>query len=151
MSADCKYEERAVLEKSHARLFDLVRKEATAQQWARWLRVPLEHAAAAGDAKLVNDLLAAGASPKPSWKGSFGRSLLCAAVQGGNHEVVSKLLIPCANPDVNVLSGRQSLSPLHHAASDGHESIAKLLLLAGADVDIVDSKRSSPLLLAVRG
>ena len=59
--------ERAVLHKSKAKLFDLVCKNATKEQWAEWLRVPLEHAAAAGDVPLVNDLLTAGASAAVSY------------------------------------------------------------------------------------
>lgn len=43
-------------------------KEAEKEPWVEWLSVPLEHAAAAGDADLVNDLLAAGVDRTAGWK-----------------------------------------------------------------------------------
>lgn len=77
-------QDRALLEGSEAIIFNLVRKGATAAQWAKWLRVPLEHAAAAGDGDLVNVLLSAGADGRAGWQGCNNRSLLCAAAEGGN-------------------------------------------------------------------
>lgn len=144
-------EARAVIQNCMEKLLNLVCEGATKEQWAEWLRVPLEHAAAAGDTALVSDLLEAGANGKAGWKGCLDRSLLCAAVQGGERQVVSALLTAGAQPDVNVCSGEKQRSALHHASSGGHDTIAKLLLVAGADVGCVDSDKSSPLHLAVRG
>ena len=42
-------------------IFKLVSYGATPEQWAEWLRVPLEHAVARGNLDLVNTLLQAGA------------------------------------------------------------------------------------------
>ena len=130
------------------RLINLVYERSTPQQWAGWLRVPLEHAAATGDVGLVNDILTAGAGGKPGWKGWHDRSL-CVAVEGGHHEVVEALLTAAATPDVNIRSGEERRSPLHHAASGGHKSIVRLLLKSGADVECVDRNGRSPLHLAV--
>ncbi|CAM9432987.1 unnamed protein product, partial [Sphacelaria rigidula] len=141
--------ERAVLQKSKAKLFDLVCENATNEQWAEWLRVPLEHAAASRDVALVNDLLAAGANGKAGWKGCHSRTLLCAAVQGGNPEVVKALLEAGSQPDVNVLGGKQLRSPLHYAALNRCEAIAEVLLLSGASPDRKDSKGHAPIHLAV--
>ena len=38
-----------------------------------------------------------------------------------------------------------SLTPLHHASYNGHESVVKMLLAANADVAMVDSEGSTPL------
>lgn len=54
--------------------------------------MPLEHAAAAGNTELFNDLLEAGASWSAGWSGRHGRSLLEAASRGGSVEVVSAVL-----------------------------------------------------------
>lgn len=141
-------EERAVLEKSKTKIFDLVCQRATREQWAEWLRAPLEHAAAAGDVDLVNDLLEAGANGQAGWKGCRNRSLLCAAVQGGKREVVSALLKAGAKQDLHVLSGDAQWSLLHYAASGGHEAIAKLLLLSGAAPNCKDNNGDSPIHIA---
>lgn len=141
-------EERAVLEKSKTKIFDLVCRRATREQWAEWLRVPLEHAAAAGDVALVNDLLEAGANGQAGWKGCRNRTLLCAAVQGGKREVVAALLKAGAKQDLHVLSGDAQWSLLHYAASGGHASIAKMLLLSGAAPNCKDNKGDAPIHIA---
>ena len=41
--------ERVSLEGLEIEIFRLVSKDAVAEQWAEWLRVPLEHAAAQGN------------------------------------------------------------------------------------------------------
>ncbi|CAM9792798.1 unnamed protein product [Sphacelaria rigidula] len=148
MSNSYAVEERAVLQNSKAKLFDLVCKNATKEQWTAWLTVPLEHAAAAGDVALVNELLAAGAKGKAFWKGSYNRTLLCAAVQGGKLEVVKALPNSGAQPDVNVLGGQRLQSPLHYAALNGCEEIAELLLLNGARPDCKDSEGTTAIHIA---
>lgn len=84
--------QRAVLEGEEVDIVKLVSKGATAKQWAEWLRVPLEHAAASGDFDLVEKLLRAGANGGAGWKGCGRRTLLDAAALGGNDDVVSALL-----------------------------------------------------------
>ena len=80
--------ERTPLEKRAKRIFKLVARGSTHEQWTEWLRVPLEHAAAAGNVELFNDLLSAGANASAGWSGGCGgRSLLGAAARGGSVEV----------------------------------------------------------------
>ena len=133
------YSERASLEGFEIEIFKLVSRSATAEQWAEWLRVPLEHAAAQGNHGLVDKLLGAGGNGRAGWKGCGGRSLLYAAALGGSEDVLSSLLQAGAKPEVNVLvpasTGR---SPLYQAVSSGHEAAARLLVMAGADINFVD-------------
>lgn len=128
-------------------IFDIMCEQAASDQWATWLTGPLEHAAAEGNADMVNDILAAGDDGMTGWTGHLGQDLLCAAVQSGKDEVVSALLSAGAQPDPVV---DQAWSPLHHAAYHGHNTIAKLLLVAGADINYVNHDMWSPLHLAVR-
>ena len=122
-------------------IFKLVSRATTPEQWAEWLRVPLEHATAQGNHGLVGKLLGAGANGSAGWKGCNGRTLLHAAAVGGSEGVVSSLLRAGAQPDVNVLlPAPSSRSPLYLAASGGHEAAARLLIHAGADVNFEDPR-----------
>ncbi|CAB1113649.1 unnamed protein product [Ectocarpus sp. CCAP 1310/34] len=123
---------------------------ATPEQWAEWLRVPLEHAAAQGSLVLVDKLLGAGADGSANYKGCAGRILRQAAAVGGSKGVVSSLLRARAQPDVNEFvddlsvlhEGHQPFpnfrSPLYQATLNGHEATARLPILAGANVNFVD-------------
>lgn len=82
--------ERTPLGKRAKRIIKLVARGASNQQWADWLRVPLEHAAAAGKVELFNELLEAGANASAEGSGCDGRSLLEAATCGGSVEVCVK-------------------------------------------------------------
>ena len=86
------YPERASLEGLAGEIFKLVSRRATPEQWSEWLRVPLEHAAADGNADLFNALIGAGANGRAGWRGCEGRTLFDAAAVGGNAEVVSALV-----------------------------------------------------------
>lgn len=143
--------ERNTLRSLGEELFSLVLDNATPKQWAEWLRAPLEHAAGQGNLELVTKLLNAGANGKPGMRGCRGRTLLDAAAEGGNEKVVGALLGAGAGKDVNVRSGSKRRSPLHRAALMGHEAVTTLLLLAGADVGLLDAEKRRPLHLAVRG
>ncbi|CAM9565228.1 unnamed protein product, partial [Ectocarpus sp. 12 AP-2014] len=81
-------EDRTALGGLETRLFQLVSKKATSAQWAEWLRVPLEHAVAEGDKDLALTLLKAGANGGSGWKGCDDRTLLQAAAEGGDDEVI---------------------------------------------------------------
>lgn len=111
-------------------------------------KVPLELAATKGDASLVGGVLAVGTDVKAVWEDCRDQNLLCAAIQGGNHKVVSRWL-KAGTSDLNVCCGQKGRSPLYLAALDGHEIITKLLLAAGAEVDRVDCDGNTALQFAV--
>ena len=145
------YEERAALNGLEKKLFNLMAKGATKSQWAEWLRAPLEHALADGDQKLALSLLNAGADGGAGWDGCDGRTLLGAAAEGGNHELVSAVLEAGGSEDFDVVSGEWDMSALHHAIAGGHLDAARVLMLAGADVGLVDGRDRSALHYAVEG
>ncbi|CAM9160357.1 unnamed protein product, partial [Ectocarpus sp. 12 AP-2014] len=132
------YPKRALLEGAELEIFKLLSFGATAEQWAEWLRAPLEHAAARGNLDLVERLLKAGANGGAGWRGCRGRTMLDAAALGGNPDVVATLLAWGCASDVNVVSVSSRRSALHVAAVCGHEAVAKKLIIAGADVNRVD-------------
>eukprot|EP00903_Cladosiphon_okamuranus_P012365 g11590.t1 len=111
---------------------------SSGREWADWLRVPLEHAAARGNLELVDALLGAGANGGGGWRGCRGRTLLDAAALGGSAEVVSALVAAGAGVDVNVVSVSSRRSALYTATFCGHESCARRLVQAGADVNFRD-------------
>lgn len=127
-------------------LFKIVARGATSEQWAEWLRLPLEHAAADGNIDLFNELIGAGADGRAGWRGCGGRTLFDAAALGGNAEVVSGLTAAGAQPDVNVVSASSGLSALYLATSLGHENAARRLVMAGADVNFRDPDGSCDVL-----
>lgn len=83
---------RATLEGRASEILHLVTKSATAEQWAEWLQVPLEHAAGNGSLDLFEALFRAGTGTRAGWKGCGGRTLLDAAVRGESVGIVSFLL-----------------------------------------------------------
>lgn len=145
-----RHPEREALRTLADHVFALVADNASSKQWADWLRVPLEHAAASGDLGLVTKLLRAGANGKSGARGCRGRTLLDAAAESGNEKVVSSLLAAGAYTDVNVRSGSNRRSALHRAAFLGHDAVTRTLMLAGAEVGLLDSNKRTPLLLAAR-
>ncbi|CAM9465566.1 unnamed protein product, partial [Ectocarpus sp. 12 AP-2014] len=129
----------------------LVSKNATSAQWAEWLRVPLEHAVAEGDKDLALTLLKAGANGGSGWKGCDDRTLLQAAAEGGNDEVVRALLDIEGMEEVDAVSGDEGRTALHRAAAGGHTDAARALVVAGANVGLVDGRGSTALLYAIEG
>lgn len=119
-------------------IFRVVARGATPDQWAKWLRIPLEHAAADGNLDLFNALMAAGADGSAGYRGCDGRSLFDAAAAGGSAEVVSALLLTGAQADINVVSASSKMSALYLATARGHEAAAIRLIRAGADVHFWD-------------
>ena len=144
------YEERvSILQGAEAVIFDMVCERSTPEQWAEWLRVPLEHAAGKGDIDLVGKLMKAGVDGSAGWKGCEGKSLLHAAAEGGNEQVMSALITVGAKSDINTTAPANGRTPLHVAARGGKVAAAKMLMMAGADVNIVDANNEGPLHLAV--
>ena len=129
-------------------IFKLVRQHATGGQWSKWLRAPLEHAAAKGDMNLFSRLMDAGADGGPGWRGCHGRTLLGAAAYGKNTEVVVDLLGAGAIFEVDLTFGEKRESALHVAAMRGAEDVSDALILAGADPCLLDKDKQSPLHVA---
>lgn len=141
---------RAILHGEECSIFQQVLRHATPEQWAEWLRAPLEHAAASGDLGRVLRLLRAGADARSAgWTGNDGRTLLGAAVEGRNEAVLTALLEAGAQADVNAVSETTRMSPLHLAARSGHPAIARRLMASGADVELLDISKRSALHYAV--
>lgn len=145
------YKDRAsILEGAGDTIFKLVCDRATPEQWAEWLRTPLEHAAGTGNHELASKLLRAGANGNAGWQGCHGKTLLHAGAEGGNETIMETLMWKCA-ADKDTRDTRDGCTPLHRAVLDGKEGIAKMLIMARADVNIRDSKSNVPLHLAIKG
>ncbi|CAM9433791.1 unnamed protein product [Ectocarpus fasciculatus] len=142
---------RALLLGQEVEIFKIVSKGATPEQWAEWLRVPLEHAAASGNLDLLDKLLKAGANGEAGWRGCGDRTLLDAALLGGNARVMSALLQAGCGPDADVLAQSTGRPVLYQSIVSKQKDVARELILAGVDVNIKDrAEKASPLLAAVR-
>ncbi|CAN0377392.1 unnamed protein product, partial [Hapterophycus canaliculatus] len=131
------------------RIFKLMYDRATPEQWATWLRAPLEHAASSADKELVAELLKAGANGSAGWRGCDGKTLLHAGAEGGDETIMTALIRSGGSGDFNVGTIHRGRTPLHLAARGGKATVAKALMLAGADVNILDKKNDGPLHLAI--
>lgn len=154
------YPERDVLRPLSKELFDLVLNNSSPVQWSEWLRTPLEHAAAQGNADFVTKLLSAKAKVMPGstrceragngvTEVANNSALLDAAIRGGCTKVLSALLAAGAKADLNLVSGPMKWTALHRAIHLKHLDVARTLLLAGSEADVVDANHLTPLLLAV--
>ncbi|CAN0076403.1 unnamed protein product, partial [Ectocarpus sp. 12 AP-2014] len=119
--------------------FEMMRSTAEPDQFADWLQGPLHLACDAGNSDLVDKLLEAGAGIAAGGIGKDGRTLLHAAAASGNERVVSALLRTPARADINIKSAshahwRYRGTPLQVAVRGGHESVARTLIAAGADL-----------------
>ena len=74
---------REALRGGEVAIFDLLARTMTTEQWATWLKTPLELAAAQGDASLSRKLMGAGAEVGHALHG---------AIQGRHEEIVTNLL-----------------------------------------------------------
>ena len=144
------YEDRAsILQGAGDMIFQLVCERATQDQWAAWLRAPLEHAAGTGDHELVDRLLKAGADGSAGWRGCDGKTLLHAGAEGGDNLVMTTLIRGGARADMKAKVPGTGRTPLHVAALSGKEAAAKALMMAGANVNTIDARKDAPLHLAI--
>ncbi|CAM9757739.1 unnamed protein product, partial [Ectocarpus fasciculatus] len=125
------YEKRAsIVQDLGDTIFKLVCDRATPEQWAEWLRVPLEHAAATANDDLVSKLLRAGANGGGGYRGCHDKTLLHAAAEGGNVHVVSTLHRAGAGSEMDTKTPGTGHTPLHLAVLGGNAAAAKTLILA---------------------
>eukprot|EP00752_Nemacystus_decipiens_P009295 g8306.t1 len=144
-------QERTALDGLEKKMVTLMSTGATKSRWAEWLQAPLELALAAGDKRLALALLKAGDDGSAGLVGLNGRSLLGAAVEGGNHELVNAVLEAGGSEEVDTGSGPDNMTALHLAAIGGHTKTARALMLAGAQVGALDRRRRTVLHYAVEG
>ena len=146
------YDDRAsILQGAGDMIFKLVCERATREQWAEWLRAPLEHAAGTANHDLVKKLLEAGANGSAGWRGCDGKTLLHAGAEGGDAQVIPALIRAGAGADMKAKALGTGRTPLHVAVVGGKEAAAKALMLAGADANVLDHRRDAPLHLAIKG
>jgi hypothetical protein len=107
---------------------------------------PLHAAAEAGFVRVVQDLLAAGASVQAANSG--GITPLLAAAAEGWHEVAQLLLDEGADVDAADDTDR---TPLHAAAEGWHTDVVQLLLQRGADQHLEDEFGQTALSCAAAG
>lgn len=139
----------AVLRGKGEQLLSLVVEGSDAKQWGQWLRVPLEHALAAGNVTLAKELLDAGADGSAGCTGVRNRTLLLAAAKGGEAGAVGMILNAGAVPDVNERDVRSPFfSPLHYAAEGTDHDAVRLLLDSGASPDALSRNKLTPLHMA---
>ena len=108
---------------------------------------PLHQAAGGGHVSTVKAMLEAGCPVDVA--DSDGYSVLHFAADVGNAEVIREL---CSTGcDINVLTGINSVTPLHRAVEDGHTEAALELIRLGAEKAIVAGRFGTPLHQAVVG
>jgi ankyrin repeat protein len=110
-------------------------------------RTPLHVAARSGQARVVEVLLAKGATDR---KTKDGLLALHDAVLGEHKEVVTVFLTQASDkrPDVN-LTRPSGDTPLHDAAKAGYNEIAQRLIHKGADVNAKNARGETPAQLAL--
>lgn len=118
------------------RIFSHVWRASTPQEWASWLRVPLESAASLGDIVVAQKLVEAGAE--------IGTAVH-EAIWSRHDELVEYLL---GSPASAASKDENKRTPLHIAALIGSERMVRLLLLKGADVESLDKRGETPILKA---
>ncbi len=103
----------------------------------------LHHAASAGDAERVRELLKKGADPNA--KNEYGWTPLHEAAFRGHVDVVKLLLEHSADPNIQ---NERGWTPLHLAAFWGRVDVVRLFLERGVDPNIKDKYGSTPLHIA---
>ncbi len=108
---------------------------------------PLHLAVDSGTAVMVTALLAKGHKQSVEYRDEDGYTPLHRAVRAKNAEVIAPLIEHGA--DVNSKHLTTECTALHFAAKRGEVDIMRPLLNHGADIDAQDSKKRTPLWVAV--
>jgi ankyrin repeat protein len=97
-------------------------------------------------ARIVKTLLVL-AKKEPDFRGydGYGQYLLCSAALDGQEKIVELFLAAKINHNARDTAGRSAL----YLASGEHSGVMKLLLAAGADVNMSDRDGRTPLMRAV--
>lgn len=133
------YSGRETLRGAEEQTFDSISQVLEPEEWAEWLRAPLERAAATGNRGLARRLMVAGADVGDAMR---------KAVRGGHKEVVEDLL----KNGVSVRSrDKDGGTALHVAARAGNAEMVHLLMLRGGDKNAIDSDKNTPLYWAISG
>lgn len=112
--------------------------------------VTLLHVAAAGNRlPVVSYLLSRGASPSGYRTKRQDREPLYFAAQHNSLDC-AKVLIEHGDAAISASSKMDGATALHKAAVEGHEEMVRLLLTAGADVDVLDIEGLRPLNWAIQ-
>ncbi|CAM9841998.1 unnamed protein product [Ectocarpus sp. 8 AP-2014] len=91
-------------------------------------------------------MLRAGANGGSGWRGCHDKTLLLhAAAEGGDALVVSLLQRARAGADTEAKAPGTGHTPLHLAVLGGNAAAAKALMMAGADVNVLDAMNDGPL------
>lgn len=140
-----------------------------------WLRPsplgnsPFHFAVRSGKVKAVGEILSAGVSPEAT--SADGETTIFLAAQSGYHDMVNLILTSLSHRDISGgqaqasgpqdssrpthphvnMSDSRGFTPLHIAASQGHESNVLALLSAGATVDARNEQGRTPLHIAAEG
>jgi len=121
----------------------LAQGASPAVQQKKFQGTPLQYAASAGHAEVVQLLIKAGA--KVDARDSQGRTPLTWAADKGNVDATRKLVE--AKADVRAVNNG-GWTPLHYAMSRRHQEVAQLLVDNGAKLDALNVQRKTPLELA---
>jgi ankyrin repeat protein len=105
-------------------------------------------AAGWGKTEAVQILCAAGADPEIA--PSYGGTALIEASRTGNHPDTMAALLD-AGANVHAVEPGQERTALYYAADRGHDLLVERLLIAGADPDVPDFTRTTPLMVAAAG
>ena len=124
---------RESLRGEEEKIFDLVRRTGSAEQWAQLLQAPLECAVEQQDERLAERFVEAGAG--------FGAAVH-AAVRLDNEQIMDFLLENGASLHATDKNGD---SILHVAASFDRGEITRSLLIKGANKNQLGRKRDTPL------
>jgi ankyrin repeat protein len=99
-------------------------------------RTPLHFAASINNTQFMELLLKYGAASDLNVKDNRGNTPLLKAVKAG-HETIALMLV-AAGADVNCIDPEMPVTPLHHAAQAGHRHLVRALLDAEANMQLTD-------------